>query len=203
MPGAERPPRVGVFGGTFDPPHNGHLAAARAAVEHLDLDRLLLTVANDPWQKTADQPVSPAADRLALAAALAEEVPRGEVSDAEIRRGGPSYTVDTVEELRADLASADPEIWVVVGADLVPGLGTWHRAADLARLAALAVVTRPGAGAPDLPPGWRATLVPGVAVDVSSSAVRRRLAREEPVDDLVPPAVVRCITRLGLYAVGR
>jgi nicotinate-nucleotide adenylyltransferase len=95
------------------------------------------------------------------------------------------------------------ELFLVVGADLVPELGTWHRAEDLARLVTLAVVSRPAAPAPAVPPGWRAVRVDGPQVAVSSSEVRERLAHGDPVDDLVPPEVIRCIHGHGLYAVGR
>ena len=96
-----RPERIGILGGTFDPPHVGHVAAARAVMEQLGLDRLLLVVANDPWQKSGQRAVSPAEDRYALTEALAEEIPGAEASRLEIDRGGPSYSVDTAEEILA------------------------------------------------------------------------------------------------------
>jgi nicotinate-nucleotide adenylyltransferase len=199
----DRPERVGILGGTFDPPHLGHVAAGRAVMETLGLDRLLLVVANDPWQKSGQRAVSPAEDRLALAEALAGEIPGAEASRLEIDRGGPSYSVDTAEELLAGARGRPVELFLVVGADLVPELGTWHRAGDLAGLVTLAVVSRPAADATAVPPGWRAERVDGPRVDVSSSEVRDRLAAGEPVDDLVPREVIRCIRARGLYAVGR
>jgi len=202
LPEPERPERVGILGGTFDPPHLGHVAAGRAVTETLGLDRLLLVVANDPWQKSGRRAVTPAEDRYALAEALAEEIPGAEASRLEIDRGGPSYSVDTAEELLARAGARPVELFLVVGADLVPELETWHRAGDLAGLVTLAVVSRPTADATAIPPGWRAVPVHGPQVAVSSSEVRDRLAAGEPVDDLVPPAVIRCIRRHGLYAVG-
>lgn len=172
-------------------------------MEQLGLDRLLLVVANDPWQKSGRRAVSPAEDRLALAEALAREIPGAEASRLEIDRGGPSYSVDTAEELQARAGARPLELFLVVGADLVPELGTWHRTGDLARLVTLAVVSRPGADAAAVPAGWRAVRVDGPRVEVSSSEVRARLAAGEPVDDVVPPEVIRCIRRRGLYAVGR
>jgi nicotinate-nucleotide adenylyltransferase len=169
----------------------------------LGLDRLLLVVANDPWQKSGQRSVSPAEDRYALTEALATEIPGAEASRLEIDRGGPSYSVDTAEELLAGAGARPVELFLVVGADLVPELGTWHRAGDLAGLVTLAVVSRPAADATVLPPGWRSVRVDGPQVAVSSSEVRDRLAAGEPVDDLVPPAVIRCIRRRALYAVGR
>jgi nicotinate-nucleotide adenylyltransferase len=209
------PERIGVFGGTFDPPHLGHLAAARAVQQSLSLDRLLLVVANDPWQKSPTRQVTPAEDRFAMTEALAEELPGAEASRKEIDRGGPSYTVETVEELRAEAESAGrlpPEIFLVVGADLVPELGTWERSEELRGLVTLAVVARPPvppAGG-QLPPstltapwGWRVVRVDSPPVDVSSSSVRDVLDQGGPVDQMVPPAVIRCMGRRNLYAVGR
>jgi nicotinate-nucleotide adenylyltransferase len=203
LPAPDRPERVGILGGTFDPPHLGHVAAGRAVIEALGLDRLLLVVANDPWQKSGQRAVSPAEDRYALAEALAGEIPGAEASRLEIDRGGPSYSVDTAEALLAGVGGRPVELFLVVGADLLPELGTWHRAGDLAGLVTLAVVSRPAADATAVPPGWRAVRVDGPQVGVSSSEVRDRLAAGEPVDDLVPSGVIRCIHGRGLYAVGR
>jgi nicotinate-nucleotide adenylyltransferase len=203
LPGPEPPERIGIFGGTFDPPHNGHAAAARAVQEALSLDRLLLVVANDPWQKSTGRRISPAEDRLALTEALAAGIPGTEASRLEIDRGGPSYSVVTAEEIRAGAGTPAPELFLVVGADLVPELETWERPRDLRRLVTLAVVSRPTTPHPVVPAGWRVAWVDGPQVDASSSAVRRVLAEGGPLDDLVPAAVVRCIRRRALYAVGR
>ncbi len=209
---ADRPAeRIGLFGGTFDPPHVGHVAALCAITEALSLDRLLLVVANDPWQKSSNRAVTPAEDRFAMAQALAEGLPGVEASRMEIDRGGPSYTVATVEALRAEAAAAGrpaPQIYLVIGADLLADLGTWERADDLRGMVTLAVVSRPptttGTAPPrTVPPGWRVEWVDGPLVDVSSSAVRDVLERGGPIDDLVPAAVIRCIRRRNLYAVDR
>jgi nicotinate-nucleotide adenylyltransferase len=175
-------------------------------MEELALDQLLLMVANDPWQKSPTRPVTPAEDRFALTQALAAGIPGAEASRLELDRGGPSYSVETLEELR-DMASRSggpiPEFFLVVGADLVPGLDTWERPADLAELATLVVVSRPTTVRPPVPAGWRLTWVHGPRVEVSSSMVRDVLAQGGQVDGLVPPAVIRCIARRDLYAVGR
>ncbi len=194
--------RVGILGGTFDPPHVGHVAAADAAVEALGLDRLLLVVANDPWQKSGSRRVSPAEDRYALTEVLAEQIPAAEASRMEIDRGGPSYSVDTAEEVLA-ATSGRVDLFLVVGADLAPDLDSWHRPGDLKRLVTVAVVSRPGAREPGVPPGWRAVRVDGPQVGVSSSEVRQRLAAGAPVDGLVPDDVIRCIRRRDMYAVPR
>ena len=187
----------------------------RAVQDALALDRLLLVVANDPWQKSPTRSITPAEDRFAMAQALSEAIPGVEASRMEIDRGGPSYTVMTVEALLAEAATsgqAPPEIYLVVGADLVPDLGTWERSEDLRQLVTLAVVSRPPlaptSGSPSAlplpaPPGWRTEWVDGPMVDVSSSAVRDLLERGAPIDDVVPAEVVHCIRRRNLYAVGR
>ena len=203
MPAPESPTpiRIGIFGGTFDPPHAGHVAAARAVIAQLDLDRLLLVVANDPWQKSGQRVVSPAEDRFALVEALVPEIPGAEASRLEIDRGGPSYSVDTAEEILAEAGGQPVELYLVVGADLVPELESWHRAEDLQRLVTLAIVSRPTGPRPAVPPGWRAERVDGPQVSVSSSEVRDRLAEGRPVEGMVPEAVIRCILRRALYAV--
>jgi len=184
----------------------------------LDLDRLLLVVANDPWQKSPRRAITPAEDRFAMAEALAKEIPGAEASRMEIDRGGPSYTVMTAEALMAEAAEegqAPPAIYLVVGADLVSELGTWERSEDLKGLVTLAVVSRPPvastAGAvsgkpqptPIPPPGWRVERVDGPLVEVSSSAVRDVLERGGSLDGVVPAEVMHCIRRRNLYAVGR
>jgi nicotinate-nucleotide adenylyltransferase len=187
----------------------GHAAAARAVQDALALDRLLLVVANDPWQKSPTRPITPAEDRFAMTEALAATIPGAEASRMEIDRGGPSYSADTVEELRRQATAAghpSPRIFLVVGADLVPDLGTWERADELAELVTVAVVSRPTAPRPAVPPGWTLTWVDGPQVDVSSSSVREILARAgrvEDVEELVPPGVLQCMARRTLYAVGR
>jgi len=128
-----------------------------------------------------------------------------EASRIEIDRGGPSYTADTVAAVLADAARHGlprPELFLVVGADLVESLSTWKRVEELRPEVTLTVVARPGAD-PIEPAGWHAVVVHGDAVDVSSSEVRERLERGERLEGLVPEAVVRCIRRRGLYAVGR
>jgi len=172
----------------------------------LRLDRLLLVTANDPWQKSPTRAITAAEDRFALTQALVEEVPGAEASRMEIDRGGPSYTVITTEEILR-MAAADgrprPEIFLIVGADLVSELGTWERAGDLMDLVTLVVVSRPTEPHPAAPAGWRVEWVTGPQVDVSSSGVRQVLAAGGSIDEMVPPKVVRCIRLRNLYAVGR
>lgn len=201
----ERPERLGVFGGTFDPPHLGHVAAACACIRTLELDRLLLVVANVPWQKVGQRRISDAADRLAMVEGMAEAIPGAEVSRLEIDRGGPSYTIDTLEALAAQARERgvpDPAISLVIGSDLVGELETWRRVEELRGLCALAVVSRPGIETPPIPHGWRGVWVEATTPDVSSSQVRARVREGRRIDDLVPPSVLHYISERGLYAVG-
>ncbi len=191
--------RIGVYGGTFDPPHHGHLAVAVEAAWALELDRVLLVVAGDPWQKSAVTAVSSASDRLALAVAAVEGMGRVEVEDLEVRRGGPSYTIDTVSAL----AGSGREITVVLGADAAATLPTWHRATDLAAVVEVAVTARPGWDVPVLGPEWRVRHFDVPSFDISSSDIRRRVAEGRPVAHLVSAAVRAEMDRRGLYRSGR
>lgn len=189
--------RIGVFGGTFDPPHVGHLVVAVNVRHALALDVVLLVVANDPWQKSGTRRVSPAADRLAMVEAAVGEVDGLEASDLEMARGGTSYTADTLAELAAREPGA--ELFLVLGSDAAAGLPTWERAEEVRRLAEVVVVRRPGAedGAP--PAGWAWTSVECPRLEVSSSDLRQRVVDGRPLDYLLTPAVIECIEDRGLY----
>lgn len=196
------PLRIGVFGGTFDPPHRGHLAVAEAARDSLGLDRVLLVVAGDPWQKSPSRSISPAADRLAMVTALVRgadgrPLPRLEVSDIEIRRGGPSFTVTTLRELA--LAESEAELFLIIGRDLVEGFSGWHEASEIERLATIVVVDRPGFAVAEHS-GWQGLKIDGI--DVSSSELRGRLRAGQDVTDDVPAAVIAEIRARHLYGVG-
>ncbi len=186
-----------MFGGTFDPVHVGHVVAAVEARWALALDRVLLVVAGDPWQKSGSVRAS-AADRLALVEAAVDGIDGLAASDVEIARGGPSVAAETLEALRAPRR----ELVLVVGADVAARLATWRRAADLPALATLAVVERAG-DAPGpldtLDPAWKVARVPMPRLDVSSTDVRARVASGRPIDGLVPPAAAALIRARGLY----
>lgn len=186
---------VGVFGGMFDPPHLGHVAVARAAPAALGLDVLLVTVARSPAHR--DAPVAPAADRLDMARAAFSGLPRVEVSDLELRRAGPTYTVDTLEALVDEEPAS--RIVLVLGADAAASLGSWHRAGDVARLAEVAIVPRPGADAP-APEGFRWRVLEMTPVDLSSTAVREALGRGEDPSRLVPREIVPLLAARRLYS---
>lgn len=198
--GDPRGERLGVFGGTFDPLHVGHLVAALNARHQLGLDRVLFVVANRPWQK-ADRSVTPAEERFAMVEAAVAGEAGLEASRLELDRGGDSYTVDTLRALVAD----DParELFLVVGADVAADLGSWHEVELARELATLAVVSRPGAPDVDAGPGWRVARVDIPHLDISASDLRRRVAAGLPIDHLVPAPVIDYIRRLDLYAGGR
>ena len=188
---------LGIFGGTFDPPHLGHIAAARRCREALGLDKVLLVVANDPWQKSPERSVSPAKDRLAMVEASVKDIEGLEACSLEIDRGGPSYTIDTVEELARTEGVVMP--WVIVGADLAATLDTWERANELRSMVRIAVMSRPGSPL-HLPEGWRAVALESDDLDISSSSIREALHAGESVADLVPEGVIRHLGDGTLYA---
>ncbi len=187
-----------MFGGTFDPPHVGHLVTAVNVRHALELDVVLLVVANDPWQKSGARQVSPAADRLALVEAAVGVVDGLEASAVELERGGTSYTADTVSELRR--AHPDVELALILGSDAAAGLPTWERVDEVRQAARIVVVTRPGAEAGVPPPGWEWEPVETPRLDVSSTDLRARVAGGRPLDYLVTPQVIACIEERGLYA---
>ena len=189
--------RIGVFGGTFDPPHIGHLAVAVEVRHALALDRVLMVVANDPWQKRGARVLTPAPDRLEMVRAAVEDMAGVEADDREIRRGGPSYTVDTVEELLGEHPQA--EVFVVVGADAAAGLHTWERADELAARVTVVVVRRPGFDLSVGPSGFTSVEVEVPALDVSSSDIRARLTAGRPIDVLVPAAAATWLTWHRIY----
>ena len=185
--GSARRERVGVLGGTFDPVHIAHLVAALAARRARELDRVLLVVAGDPWQKR-DAVVASAADRLAMTRAAVDGVDGLEVSALEVDRPGPTYTIDT---LRA-LADADRELFLIVGSDVAARLDTWHEADQVRAAATLVVVSRNG-DADD------ASHLRSPRLDVSSTELRARVGRGEPVDGFVPAGAVRVLRERHLY----
>jgi len=189
--------RIGILGGTFDPPHVGHVVAAAAALWELELDRVLLMTANIPWQKVGSRPVTSAPDRLAMVTLLAEGMANVEVSTLELDRGGDSLTADTVAEL-ADLHRG-AELFVIVGSDVASTLDTWRKTAALKAAATIVVYDRPGSvgGAP--PPGWSFRRIDVPQLAVSSTDIRTRRSAGRPIDGMVPPSVLRYINDRRLY----
>ena len=189
--------RIGVYGGTFDPVHIGHMAVAVNVRHGLQLDRLLMVVANVPWQKSGVRAVSPAEDRLAMVEAATAGLDGVEASSIEIDRGGSSYSADTLAALARQHPGA--ELFCVVGEDVAAIIDTWERVDAVRELATLVVVNRPGSRSVRLE-GWREVQVEVPALDVSSTDLRARVADGRPLEFLVPDPVIRCIRERGLYA---
>ena len=181
---------IGLLGGAFDPPHNGHVALARAASQRFDLDRLLVLPTGDPPHKNVG---TPAEVRYRLAEAAFADLPEVELSRYELESPGPSYTVDTVRWAEARYG----DVLFIVGADHWAQFDRWHDPEGVLRHARLAVVTRPGIAVPA--PRDRVVLFEMPPVDVSSTEIRKRVAGGERIDDLVPPRVAALIQELGLY----
>jgi nicotinate-nucleotide adenylyltransferase len=187
--------RLGVFGGTFDPPHAGHLIAAQDAHGGLGLERVLFVPAGEPPHKPSHA-LSPARVRLELVRAAVAGDARFVVDDLELRRAGPSFTVDTLRALHA--AEPAAELFLLLGADQYADLEHWREPAEIRRLARLAVLDREGRVPDDGAERVRVT-----RVDISSTDIRRRVAAGRPVRYLVPDAVEALIRRHGLYGAAR
>jgi nicotinate-nucleotide adenylyltransferase len=194
--------RIGVLGGTFDPVHNGHLAAARVATDCARLDRVLFIPSAQPPHRRAA--VAPAEQRLEMCRLAIEGDESFEVSDIEFRRGGVSYTADTLAELKK-LRPAD-DLYLILGWDAAKLFSSWHEPERIKQLASFVVVSRPGASKPDrdqvklagLDPE-RVILCPRPTPDVSGSALREAIRAGQPVSDMLPAAVERFITAHRLY----
>jgi nicotinate-nucleotide adenylyltransferase len=189
--------RLGIFGGTFDPPHVGHLVTAVNVRHDLGLDRVLLVVNDQPWQKLGIRDITRADDRYAMVEAAVGRVEGLEASRVEIDRGGMSYTADTL----AILLEEDPgrELFVILGSDAAAGLPTWERADEVRSLATIVVVERPGAREAEPPPGWSWVRVEVQRLEVSSTDLRARVAEGRPLDYLLTPDVITTVEARGLY----
>jgi nicotinate-nucleotide adenylyltransferase len=194
--------RLGLLGGTFDPPHYGHLIAAQEALWQLDLARVLfLPARQNPLKR--DEPATAAELRCAMVQCAIQDEPRFELSRLDVDRPGPSFTVDV---LRA-LAKPERELFFLVGADILPELPRWHAPLEILELARLVVVNRPGAPVPD--PSLLEQRLPGAAaritvlnipgVEISSSDVRARVSAGRPIRYLTHPRVEQFIADQGLY----
>jgi nicotinate-nucleotide adenylyltransferase len=194
-------PRIGIFGGSFDPVHNAHVALARLALTELNVDELIWLPAGQPWQK--QRSLAPAQHREAMVRLAIDGEPRFALSRIETRRSGPSYTIDSVRALRA--ARPGATCFLVIGQDQYAGFHTWHGWQELLGLVTLAVADR-AANRPDAPLAADAQVL-AVAhetvalpmMDVSSTEIRERIAQSLPIDELVPPSVARYIARHHLY----
>ncbi len=198
--------RLGIFGGSFNPVHTGHLVMAQDAIDHFGLHKVLWIPAAQPPHKTS---LAPAEDRLEMLRLAVQGDARYEVSDEEVARGGVSFTVDTVERLRARRPEA--ELHLVIGGDTLRELHTWKDIGRLLTLCRVVTVARPGFSADSIDPAllrlpdpWPRTLlanvITGHLVEISASDIRQRISRRQSIRYLVPESVERYIRERGLYS---
>lgn len=188
--------RIGLFGGSFDPVHLGHLLVAQSAWEELSLSRLFFIPAAQSPFKPVRQP-APGAERLRLLRLALAGKSNCEVDDREIQRGGISYSVDTLREYAQQFQGT--ALFYLIGADNVANLLKWRDAAELARLAEFVAIPRPGEPSVSFPPPFRGRMLKGIPLGVSSSQIRERVLGGLPIDHLVTPAVAEAICNNRLY----
>ena len=195
--------RIGVLGGTFDPIHLGHLAIAEEVRVRLDLEEVCVVPAGDPWMK-ADRTLAPAEDRLGRVRLAVEDNPFFRVSTAELERAGPSYTVDTLRELREDYGP-EARLFFILGSDAFARFGEWKDPAGILALAALVVVDRPGEAAStdevEVKMGIAGSVehVRSVRLEISAADIRRRVSEGASIRYLTPEPVAQHIYARGLY----
>jgi nicotinate-nucleotide adenylyltransferase len=194
----DRGRRLGIMGGTFDPIHHGHLVAASEVAHLFDLDEVVFVPTGEPWQKNGRK-VAAAEDRYLMTVIATASNPRFGVSRLDVDRPGPTYTIDTLRELRA-LHGPATELFFITGADALAKMLTWHNAEEMFDLAHFVGCTRPGhqLADPGLPAG-RVSLVEVPALAISSSEVRDRVRAGEPIWYLVPDGIVQYINKRNLY----
>lgn len=192
-------PRVGMFGGAFDPPHLAHRALAQCALEQLQLDLLHVMPTGQAWHKT--RPLTAAAHRLAMSELAFGGLPRLQLDDREIRRDGPSYTLDTLRELQADHPGA--ALFLVMGQDQARALPTWRRWEDILDIATICVADRDlltgEASGPQDATDARFVRLRMPTMDISATGIRARIAEGQGITPLVSPAVARYIEDHHLY----
>jgi nicotinate-nucleotide adenylyltransferase len=187
--------RIGILGGTFDPPHNGHLALAEAAISRLDLSKVIFIPARVPPHKPAED-ISSEQDRLEMLKLAVDSDNRFEISEIELNRGGPSFTVDTLSRLKTE--NPAQELFFIIGSDNVSEMESWHQPEQIRELARVAAAVRPGYSMQ----GKFAEMVEPfdmLPVDISSTAVRAKVRSGESISGLVPEPVEDYIKSKGLY----
>lgn len=190
--------RIGIMGGTFDPIHHGHLVAASEVASRFLLDEVVFVPTGQPWQK-ADYAVSPAEDRYLMTVIATASNPRFQVSRVDIDRGGQTYTVDTLRDLRS-LYGPKVDLFFITGADALDKILSWKDAESIFELAHLVGVTRPGFVLSDEHlPADSVSLVQVPAMAISSTDCRRRVVEGQPIWYLVPDGVVQYIAKRNLY----
>ncbi|MFH0847259.1 MAG: nicotinate-nucleotide adenylyltransferase [Chloroflexota bacterium] len=198
--------KIGVLGGTFDPPHLGHLRLAEAVRLKLGLDEVLFVPAGVPYLKEGDRAITPAEHRVAMVRLAIKDYPHFRLSLTEVERPGPSYTVDTIAELRKDLKEGD-ELFFILGWDNLLALPGWREPPRLVKLCKLVAMPRAGYPVPDLKaldkviPGiaLRTTVLFSPVINISATVIRERVARGLSVSQLVPEAVAEYIKKHQLY----
>ncbi len=188
--------RIGLFGGSFDPVHLGHVLVAQAACEEIQLERLFFILAAQSPFKPTSQPAPPEIRLRMLRLALVGK-PNYEIDDQEILRGGLSFTIDTVRHYKTRFP--DSELFYLIGADHVPTLPKWREAEELARLVQFVVIPRPGETVAQSPSPFRIQNLAGWPLKVSSSEIRARAQAALPIDHLVPPGVADVIRETRSY----
>ncbi len=192
--------KIGIFGGTFDPLHNGHIAAAEAAHQQIGLDLVLFVVANIPWQKSSLRVIESPEDRLAMVEAAVTSIPEFEASRLEIDRQGESYMSDTVQELQSQFPS--DQFFLILGEDVAAGLTTWHNIGEVIAAVEIVIVRRRHDAVMNLPTNTRVSYVE-LDVPVSSTMVRDRIMKGQSIENLVPAEVLLCIKERELYSGSR
>jgi len=197
--------KIGVLGGTFDPIHNGHLAAVEQAIDRLKLAEVIFMPVGQPWLKR-ERRITPAEHRLQMVRLAIADKPYFSLSAMEVERAGPSYTVDTMAELRSQLGAGD-ELFFILGWGSLAELPRWREPDRLIQLCRLVAVPRPGSPTPDLEA--LESTIPGISrqvilldkprIDISASAIRQRVARGLPIQHLVPGSVAEYIAQNRLY----
>jgi nicotinate-nucleotide adenylyltransferase len=194
--------RLGVMGGTFDPIHHGHLVAASEVQAWFDLDEVVFVPTGQPWQK-GERDVSPAEDRYLMTVIATASNPRFSVSRADIDRPGPTYTKDTLRDLKAERGD-DWDLYFITGADALEQILTWRDAGELFDLAHFVGCTRPGHELSNIGlPEGKVSLVEVPALAISSTECRDRVSQGEPIWYLVPDGIVQYIAKRQLYSVAR
>lgn len=188
--------KLGLLGGSFDPIHLGHLLVAQAALEELVLDRLFFIPAAQSPFKPENQP-APAPIRLQLLRLALAGKTHCEIDEQELRRGGVSYTIETLRDYTRRFSGA--ELFYLIGADNAAKLNEWREADELARLVEFVAIPRPGGAAAIFPPPFRGRTLKGFPLGVSSSEIRARVKAGLPIDPFMPPAVAEAIRVAKLY----
>lgn len=188
---------IAVFGGSFDPVHNGHVMIARSALAELELDRLIvMPAAQSPFKP--DQTLAPAAARMEMLRAAFSGEPEIEISSWELDRGGVSYSIETLRALAAEHPEA--QLFYLIGADHVATLPQWREADALAAAATFVVVPRPGAQEEAFPQPFRGRYLQGKPMAISASEIRERLRAGRSVANFVPPPVAQLLNSMQIYS---